>query len=671
MRTLKISIVLILALATLFASAQEKVPDTAKAAEPAKKCDQACFDECTKDKPLSECGVKCNCTEKADALTVQLTKNERCYGQCRQACTLKMFTNPVDYKDAGKKDKKEKTEGDDCFGSCTCICNKGCTDSCAKSAMKNFCLQSCGCPKNQTVTEDLLKKSDEYFKLPLDPRSNDELAADFQHKLTETVNEAFNKTESTEVKKVEKADDKKVEEPKVEETKVEEKKVEEKKVDPKEVLQLHKKEVIEKKKQEAKLNSKLEKIEKKWNDYVENANKLGVDPLVFCNQTCSHDCFLEANASTYDILTGCLINKCHCFQPDLPEASEKISFEALIALKNIILSEEERPGLEQATTAKSTGVGKIPTQMAVETEEEEYPTSEEDREEAREEAHEAKHEAREEAEEAEKSAEEAEQEVDEKAHEAKEKAEEHYKKAKEAARAKHEEAKEAAKEEYHKVKQDSDYDKTAKETGEKAKSWGKNAGEKVKDAAVDAKDKVAEIAEAGKQKVKEIADSFKGDPKEKRKTEVPPTGQPPLEHDEGAVKSGDVVANNTLAGNTTQTEECNLKCFRECLDLKKFVPYPVIQQCIEVRCHCTLDKTAQKLNELIQLNSLDTLGSSELNAQKPSVFFNFMLTLFILTLMGGAVYLLFKHILEKTKGKRFYSDSEMEYAPEPGYERIF
>jgi len=37
------------------------------------------------------------------------------------------------------------------------------------------------------------------------------------------------------------------------------------------------------------LNKKLAKIEQKWNEYVANANKIGIDPTVFCNQTCSHD----------------------------------------------------------------------------------------------------------------------------------------------------------------------------------------------------------------------------------------------------------------------------------------------------------------------------------------------------------------------------------------------
>ena len=43
--------------------------------------------------------------------------------------------------------------------------------------------------------------------------------------------------------------------------------------------------------------------------------------------------------SVYDVLTGCLISECQCFQPKLPEAHNKISFDGLIALKGIIASE--------------------------------------------------------------------------------------------------------------------------------------------------------------------------------------------------------------------------------------------------------------------------------------------------------------------------------------------
>lgn len=75
-----------------------------------------------------------------------------------------------------------------------------------------------------------------------------------------------------------------------------------------------------------------------------------------------------------------------------------------------------------------------------------------------------------------------------------------------------------------------------------------------------------------------------------------------------------------LTDPATTVEECNLACFDECLNLKNYVSFPVIKQCIQVRCHCNLDTGVEKLKEYLSLNSMDTLSSVSTNSAKPSFF---------------------------------------------------
>jgi len=503
------------------------------AVEEEKKCDEFCYDTCALDNDADECAKACDCDVEVQKQRVQLTKNERCWGTCRQSCVLEMLTKSD--SDTGSEPKG------DCFGSCSCICNQGCTNSCEKSPMKGFCLQSCGCPKNETISDELLEQSEMYFKLPLDPRDSNDIAADFQTKLTIAVSSSFNKDAFKEQKL---------------------------------------------------LNKKLQHIEHKWDEYVRNANKLGVDPLVFCDQTCSHDCFLEADKSTYDILTSCLISKCECFNPKLPKAHDNVSFEALIALKNIINSEEDATILPMKVVSDNTTLlseqvveNSVVPKAAV-------STIADDME---------------------------------------------------------------AQSKLTSIQSLSEIGDDAAETGEKAKDTAEDAGEIVKEKSEEAKetsetvveeatDKIKEIVEAGKQKIKDMTDKFTGDDKDKV----------------------DIVENPVVI----EDKECNLTCFRECLDLKKFVPYPVIQQCIQIRCECTLDSSSSKLESLIQLNSLDSLTSPEIQKEQPSVLLNFLLSMFILSIMIGAAILLFTFIADKeSRRKRKNSDAGM-YNDGLMYERL-
>lgn len=367
------------------------------------------------------------------------------------------------------------------------------------------------------------------------------------------------------------------------------------------------------KKDKKHLDKKLSKIEKKWNDYVENANKLGVDPLVFCNQSCSHDCFLEAEKSTYDILTGCLISKCQCFQPKLPKTSEKISFEALLTLKNIILEEENNSDYELSSSSQVTRVKSVIKSFDEEAEATPAPVESEETEDAPTPV---------DSEEAEEQAEEVRQKSDEK---------------------------------YQEKKQQEEQELAHKDA-DKYEEKGESIGGKVGEVAGEAKDKISDIAEKGKEKVKEVADSLTGN--KNITTEVPPTGIPDTRTGPDAAPIAD-------------PKECNLTCFRECIDLKQFVPYPVIQQCINLRCHCTLDtasKVTQKLQGLLQLSSLEALNNAELQKGKPSVFMGLLLTALVLAILAGGCAFLYMYMLDKDLKKQF--TSEMDYASEPGYERL-
>mmetsp|Transcript_39396 Transcript_39396/g.38941 ORF Transcript_39396/g.38941 Transcript_39396/m.38941 type:complete len:152 (+) Transcript_39396:300-755(+) len=150
--------------------------------------------------------------------------------QCRQDCILDIFT----------EDSEENFGQSNCFGECACVCNRQCTQSCtnSKSKTNKFCLQSCGCPSNKKRSDLLLKKQKEYFDLPLDNKTDDELAQEFAGKIADLVTH-----------------------------KDTEKQTKERQV----------------------LDKKLRKIERKWDEYAENAKNLGINATVFCNQTCSHD----------------------------------------------------------------------------------------------------------------------------------------------------------------------------------------------------------------------------------------------------------------------------------------------------------------------------------------------------------------------------------------------
>lgn len=147
--------------------------------------------------------------------------------------------------------------GNDCFSGCSCLCNNGCTSSCENSPIKSVCLEGCGCPKNQNMTAKLIQKGAAYYSQPLDTKTDQELLNEFQTKLSAILDAKKNAPT----------------------------------------------------RQEQKLAHKYEKIERKWDQYVENANKMGIDPMISCNKTCSHECFMNSNITMAELVTGCLVNQ--------------------------------------------------------------------------------------------------------------------------------------------------------------------------------------------------------------------------------------------------------------------------------------------------------------------------------------------------------------------------
>ena len=124
------------------------------------------------------------------------------------------------------------------------------------------------------------------------------------------------------------------------------------------------------------------------------------------------------------------------------------------------------------------------------------------------------------------------------------------------------------------------------------------------------------------------------------------------------------------------TPECDLKCFRECLELKKYVPFPVIQQCIEIRCHCQLDENAEKLSAISALYNFDAINKANEMAkgdgQGTSFLLNLIITILLFSVLSACIYVVYK-LASKDEilyTKYFDDEGEMVYNEQPGYQRI-
>ena len=527
-------------------------------------CDMSCFDTCNLETSnLTECGEKCHCNEQVAEITTELAKNERCWGECRQKCVIRMFTTDLAFGE---------TPGD-CFSDCSCICNRQCTESCSTSAVKPVCLQSCGCPANQNKTKDLLKASEDYFDLPLDPRSDEEISEEYQTKIAEMVGNKFEKKE-----------------------------MKERKV----------------------LNKKLRKIEKKWDEYVEDANKLGVNTTVFCNQTCSHDCFLEADQSAYEILTSCLIKTCSCFRPKLPEASEDISFDGLIALKNIILEEENKAGSIAETLGKQAeAIGKEADALG-----EEVASIEEV--------------------------------IEEALNSTKEESPSSTNKTDPTPPAPVEEPKSPVNEtEVHTPEPSSPVPQPDAEPStpipEPEPATPAEPTTPTEPAAPVEPATPAEPATPS-EPATPVEPSTPSEPATPVEPATP--SEPSIPEPEPATPTEpEKTHSEILTPPFTGEQESNLTCFRDCLDLKKFVPFPVIEQCIDIKCHCTFGTShSKKLEGLMNLASVDMIieemGLSDTKKNGASGFIVTLIIFMFISSLAVVGYLLWKSTREELNEKK-------------------
>lgn len=426
--------------------------------------DKVCFDACVLTKDVSIWDVECACSLEAQNLTIELTKTQRCFTEWRQNCALDMFKSDFGSSHGGAAPS-------DCFAACSCICNKGWTDSCATSPIHGACIQSCGCPQDEAKANQLLLKSQAYYNLPLNPKTDADLNAEFQAKLSDMITSKYKQAED---------------------------------------------------KVKFELNTQLGKIERKWNEYVANANRIGVDPVVFWNQTCSHDCFANSLNSTYNILTGCLINQCRCFYPSLPRTNFAVSFEALIALKEMI-TEEEVENKEFIPSQKVTLNSKLGSVIMQQEITPETP-----------------------------------------------------------------------------------------------------------------------LPEVPLPTIPQVTVPV---------VDTTPTSPQPR--------------TDILAEPIGTVKEWNLTCFRECLDLKKYVPFPVIQQCISLRCSCNLDTSVEKLDSLIQMSLESHVAVSN---NKHSVIADFLFVLLVVAFIYSA-YLYYKYLLENNKEFQSSSKGKEKYR-KTGYEQL-
>jgi len=122
---------------------------------------------------------------------------------------------------------------------------------------------------------------------------------------------------------------------------------------------------------------------------------------------------------------------------------------------------------------------------------------------------------------------------------------------------------------------------------------------------------------------------------------------------------------------TKKAQNCNLTCFDECLDLKKYVPYPAIEQCVDLRCHCSFNAITRNVQSLLSTTSNeDIMAQMRLSAQeKPtsSIFGAFVMFLLITVATLGVAYLVYRYIGQNNK-RRAYSDYGV--SDSQAYERL-
>ena len=170
----------------------------------------------------------------------------------------------------------------DCYGAVACMCNKQCIHECEQDKLTPFekcSSQKCMCDLSLEKAKAI---QEEYFKEPLKLVNSTADQNKFQADLMKAQKEGPKKQ---------------------------------------------------------KYLKKLTKIQNEWNAYKKNAAALGVDTASLCNLTCSDSCFTDAKTSNdqvVSILTSCLLSKCACFKPSLPDAKD----DELTTFTNIVVKAE-------------------------------------------------------------------------------------------------------------------------------------------------------------------------------------------------------------------------------------------------------------------------------------------------------------------------------------------
>jgi hypothetical protein len=106
-----------------------------------------------------------------------------------------------------------------------------------------------------------------------------------------------------------------------------------------------------------------------------------------------------------------------------------------------------------------------------------------------------------------------------------------------------------------------------------------------------------------------------------------------------------------------KARECDLPCFKECLGLKKYAPYPVIETCVTKKCKCDVSIPTQSALELISVD----LIPEEMTTQGVG-FFGFLWRFFLAVAIGFAIYLGVRKLLDYMDDRVFNKERMDDFA---------
>lgn len=95
-------------------------------------------------------------------------------------------------------------------------------------------------------------------------------------------------------------------------------------------------------------------------------------------------------------------------------------------------------------------------------------------------------------------------------------------------------------------------------------------------------------------------------------------------------------------------KQCDLKCFKECLELKNYAPYDVIETCVTKKCSCDVSIKSKEALELIS-----TMDLANLNSQGGVGFFGFLWRFIFICLIGVGLFFGMRKLLDYLDEKTF------------------